>query len=183
MKSFLFTLLASIGTFFMHGQVSKGNFLAGGSLSFQSSNYSESDNNAGVLNLAPDAGYFFIERGAAGIRASFKNVSNDGDRFREMMIGPFARYYFFPTTKKTNLFLEGNFMFGNEKYENFASEGKTQIGVSAGPAFFLNEFIAVETILSWRRIKYENDRGHTNIFEIGIGFQVHLKCKKDKPGK
>jgi hypothetical protein len=183
MKKILLTLLASFGAFFIYGQVSKGNFMAGGSLAFQSSRYSENDNSVGVLNLSPGAGYFFIERGAAGIRASFRLVSNDGDRYREMMIGPFARYYFLPTTRKTNLFLEANFMVGNEKYENFEAETKTEIGVSAGPSFFLNEHIAIESILGWRRIKYENDLGHTNVFGIGIGFQVYLNCNKDKQGK
>ena len=42
-----------------------------------------------------------------------------------------------------------------KKYQGMDAVGKSQIGVAAGPAFFINPFIAIETIISWRSLKYK----------------------------
>jgi hypothetical protein len=180
-------LILAVAAFFCssasQAQLTKGHFLAGGSLAFSSQKYSDGDNTVNVLTLAPNAGYFFMNKGAAGLKVSFTNYSNGDDSFRDFMAGPFARYYFLPVEKKTNILLEAHFMAGTEKYEGFDSEGKTQWGFAAGPAFFLNEFIAVETTLSWQSLKYETDSGRYNKWGITIGFQLHLKGKKKEPEK
>lgn len=167
----------------LSAQVTKGNFLAGGSVSFQSTKYSDGDGSVGVFQFMPDAGYFFADRIAIGLRASYTNVSDDGDDYSDLLVGPFARYYFLPAPRKTNIFLEASFLFGSEKYEGFDSEGKTQFGFSAGPAFFLNPHVAVETALHWQSLKYEDDDGSYNTFGISVGFQVHLNCLRAKTGK
>jgi hypothetical protein len=161
-------------------QATKGNIMAGGSVSFQSSKYSAGGNTISTFNFMPGAGYFFYDRIAGGVRISFTNYSDEGNSYRDLLAGPFARYYFLPASRKTNLFLEGNFMLGTEKYEGYESESKTQWGVAAGSAFFLNPHIAVEATLGWRSLKYENDIGRYNTFGIGIGFQIHVDCLKKK---
>ena len=85
--------------------------------------------------------------------------------------------------KKTNVFLEADYQLGTEKYQDMDAVGKSQIGLAAGPAFFVNPFIAIETIISWRSLKYKEAEGRYNTFGIGIGFQLHFQCKKTKEGK
>ncbi len=177
-KLFLPVLLLVSSTSF--SQLTKGNWTPGGSVSFQSTNYSDGGNTVTVFNFMPDVGYFFIDKLAGGLRVSFTNYSTEGDSYRDFLAGPFARYYFLPAEKKTNIFFDGSFMLGTEKYEGFASESKTQFAVAAGPAFFLNEHIAIETSVGWRSVKHKNDSGRYNTFGIGVGFRLHLQCNKRK---
>jgi hypothetical protein len=181
MKKQLFIVCVLI-SHFSFSQLTKGNLLAGGSISFQSSKYSAGGNTVSTLNVMPDAGYFFMDRVAGGVRVSFTNYSDEGNSYRDLLAGPFARYYFLPAPRKTNLFLEGNFMIGSNKYTGYDAEGQTQFGGVAGAAFFLNTHIAVEASLGWRSLKYKNDIGRYNTFYIGVGFQIHLDCLKKKLG-
>ena len=184
MKKLALLVMIAISSYQLSfSQVTKGNFLLGGSISFQSTKYSEGGNNTGIFNFMPDVGYFFADRFAGGLRASFTNVSDEGDSYRDLLIGPFARYYFLPAAQKTNIFLEGNFMFGSEKYEGFDASSKTQFGFAAGPAFFINPNIAVEATVGWHSLKYEDDEGRYNTFGLAVGFQIHLDCMKGKSKK
>ncbi len=167
----------------LSAQIQEGTFLAGGTLSFQSTNYSAGNSKTSTWNLTPGGGYFFIDRFAAGARVSFTHISNDADSYSDILAGPFARFYFLPATRNTNIFLEAEYLFGSEKYDDFDAVGKTQLGIAAGPSFFINPFIAVETVVSWQSMKYKGGDGRYNTLGIGIGFQFHLRCKEDKEGK
>lgn len=162
----------------VNAQLTQGSFLAGGSLSFSSEKYSDGGTSKNTLMIAPDAGYFFIDKLAGGLKTSFTSYKADGDSYTNFAAGPFARYYFLPAEKKANVLLEGSFLLGSEKYDGFDAEGKTQIGVAAGPAFFLNPFVAVEALLGWQSVKHKDDAGRYNSFGLSIGFQVHLNGKK-----
>lgn len=163
-----------------NAQITQGNILAGGAVSFTSQKYSGAGGSTNVLHIMPDAGYFFADKIAGGIRASFTDYSDAVDSYRDLLIGPFARYYFLPVAQKTNIFLEGSFAAGIQKYDGFDAESKSQFGFSAGPAFFLNPHVAVEATLNWSSLKYKDDNGRFNTFGLAIGFQVHLHCKKQK---
>jgi hypothetical protein len=161
-------------------QVTKGNILAGGSVSFQSSKYTAGGDRTGTFNIMPGAGYFFYDRFAAGLRASFTRFSDGANSYSDWLAGPFARYYFLKAARPTNIFLEGNFMLGSNKYTGYDAEGETQFGAVAGAAFFLNTHVAVEASLGWRSLKYQNDIGRYNTLYIGIGFQIHLLRHKSR---
>ena len=167
----------------MQAQIQKGNFLAGGTLSFRSTDYTADNSKTSAWNLTPGGGYFIFDKLALGARITFTYNSNDGDNYTDLLGGPFARYYFLPTGKKTNVFLEADYQLGNEKYQGMDAIGKSQIGVAAGPAFFINPFIAIETIISWRSLQYKEAEGRYNTFGMGIGFQIHFQCNKTKEGK
>jgi hypothetical protein len=176
-RSILLVLfLATITNCF--SQLNKGSFLVGGAISFQSSKYTASDNATTTFLAAPDAGYFFMDKLAGGLRTSFSYQSNDGDSRLDFFAGPFVRYYFLPVTRQINLLLDGSFMIGTEKYQNFDAETKTAYGFAAGPAFFVNPHIAVEATLGWRSLKYRDDAGRYNTFGLSVGFQLHLQPRK-----
>jgi hypothetical protein len=179
MKRIIFLLLLFFYFNQTHSQITKGNLLIGGSASFESTSYSgDDDNKTTIVQVMPNAGYFFMDKLAGGLRVSFAYKSNDGDYFRDLGIGPFARYYFLPATKTTNLFLEGHFLYGSEKYKGFDAESKTRFGAAAGPAFFLNQHIAIEAMLYWQSVKHAGDEGRYNTVGLAVGIQAHLFSKK-----
>jgi hypothetical protein len=181
-KIFLFVMIAACQQL-CFGQVTKGNIMAGGSISFQSEKYTATGNTTSTFTFMPDAGYFFMDKLAGGVRASFTNYNDGGNSYHDLLAGPFVRYYFLPAAQKTNIFLDGSFMIGSEKYTGYDAQSKTQWGAKAGAAFFLNPHVAVETSLDWSSLKYNDEEGHYNTWGIAIGFQVHLDCQKHKQKK
>src|SRR5688572_3402897 len=168
MKRGLLILLVTVSCT-LQAQIQKGNFLAGGTLSFRSTDYTADNSKTTAWNFTPGGGYFIIDKLSLGARITFAYNSNDGDSYTDLLGGPFARYYFLPMEKKTNVFLEADYLLGSEKYQDMEAVGKSQTGVSAGPAFFVNPYIAIETIISWRSLKYKEAEGRYNTFGIGIG--------------
>ena len=163
---------------FAYGQVTKGNFLAGGAFSFQSEKYSEGGNRSTSLSFTPGAGYFFIDKAAAGLRSTLTYYKQDVDSRFYILAGPFLRYYFLPAPKSFNLFLDGSFMAGTEKYHDFDAESITQYAFNGGPSFFINRFVAVEATFGWRSLKFGEDKGRYNSFSMNIGFQLHMAAAK-----
>ena len=182
MKAVLCGLLFLLSTS-LYAQVQKGNYLLGGNLSFQSTQYSADESKTTKWNVNPNAGYFFIDKLVGGARVSFIQLEHEGDSFTDIMAGPFVRYYFLPVDRKTNLFLDAAYLFGSEKYDDFDAVGKTELGFAAGPAFFFNPSIAMEAVISWRSLKYKNADGKYNTLGIGVGLQIHFQCNKKKEGK
>lgn len=180
MKKLCLLIIALAGTFILQAQVTMGNLITGGTVAFQSTEYTESDNNVDIFIFTPNVGYFFMDRLAGGIRANFSKLTEEGSDYSDISGGPFVRYYFLPAAKRTNIFLDGSFLFGREKFENFPSENKTEFGFAAGPAFFLNPHVAMEAMVTWRSLKYEDDGGRYNTFGIAVGFQIHLNLLKGK---
>lgn len=171
-------LLFSLISFITQAQLNKGQWLVGGSVAFESKKYTgDSRSESTVFQFMPNAGYFFMDKLAGGMKISFSYTSIDGDSYRDFLLGPFARYYFLSADKPTNIFLDGHFLFGSEKYENFDPESKTRFGVAAGPAFFLNPHVALEAALYWQSVKHEGDEGRYNSFGVSVGLQVHLSKK------
>jgi hypothetical protein len=179
MRKAYLLLLFSIVAIISHAQLTKGSWLIGGSASFESTKYTgDDDNTTTLVQVMPGAGYFFMDKLAGGLRTSLAYKSNDGDSFRDLGIGPFARYYFLPAVKTTNVFAEAHFLVGSEKYKNFDAESKTRFGVAAGPAFFLNKHIAVEAMLYWQSLKHAGDEGRYNSVGLSIGLQAYLFAKR-----
>ena len=155
-------------------QINAGNYMAGGAVSFRTTDYSESDNSFTQFDFLSSSGYFFRDKLAAGLKVFVSFAKSEGQSFRDFGFGPFLRYYFLKTGKPTNLFVETGFLLGNQKYLGTEAEGRFEFGLSAGPVFFINKNIAVEAILGWKRIKYEGNNGHSNQVGAGVGFQIHL---------
>ncbi len=176
-------LIAAFFSSQLFAQVTKGNFLLGGNLSFEYSKHTEEEEGISQLTLKPDGGYFFMDRIAAGLHVDMSLTGNRGDKYVTLMVGPFIRYYFLPEAKKINVLAEADFMFGSEKYSGISSEGKTAIGLSAGPVFFISPQVGMETLLNWHTLKYANDEGRINSLGLSVGLQVYLRGMRKESGK
>jgi hypothetical protein len=92
-----------------NAQISKGNWMMGGGASFSHNKNTSygSTTESTVFAVAPNVGYFFIDKLAVGAsgRLSFLFAKNDNSTHDPNNftygIGPFARYYFLETEKKS----------------------------------------------------------------------------------
>jgi hypothetical protein len=180
-KPFLFFCCAMLIGGSLAAQLSRGSWVIGGNIAFTSQKFTEDDSKSNTLELSPMAGYFIMDKLAVGLKTSISRFSADDDTHLSLLAGPFARFYFLPVASKTNVLLEGHFMGGTDKYKGFDAEGQVQYGFSAGPAFFLNPHVALETLINWRSRKFADDDGRYNNIGLSIGLQVHLlPVKKSK---
>jgi hypothetical protein len=193
-KTLLSTLVVLTLHFSLHAQLSKGSWLVGGSVGFTSSTTNEpyEQYTATSISIAPKAGYFLIDRLAAGLTlgTSFNHQHYDNSNIIPNSytdniygVGPFLRYYFLPAQKPANILLEVG-----DQYEWISATGLNatphlnSFGFAAGPAFFLNPSVALECTIgyTWNNGGGESAPPTTHVFKTAIGLQVHLPGKARK---
>lgn len=175
MKKVLFAALMTIAVQGVFAQVNKGQWLVGGNAGFTSSKQGDGDANKWThFNLSPNAGYFFIDKLAGGLRVNFTSTKNKAadKASTNLWIGPFARYYFLPAADKVNILADAGYAFGSAGAGDKSSQNGYSI--SAGPAIFLSPNTALEFTLNYQSFKYEGESDRENNFGVNIGFQVHL---------
>ncbi len=160
-------------------QITKGNWLLGGNISFSSTSSSSNlgSNTLYAFQASGNAGYFFIDKFATGIKPNIyidhgkglQNFSSTGSA-----LGPFLRYYFLPTGLRTNLFAEGSYAYGISSISNVFTSHSNSFSFLAGPVFFLNPSVGLELSVGYTTVK-NNVSNRTNIFKSGIGLQFHLE--------
>ena len=180
MRKIILVAVLAVATQILSAQITKGTWLLGGSTSFTSSKFSEPPEfKTTSFSFDPNVGYFFIDQFAGGVRGSISTSKDESDdKSTDILIGPFVRYYFLPTGKKTNVFLDGNFMFGSRKDDPNVGPTTTQnitmFGFMAGPAIFLSDNVALEFALGYNSLKFKDIDGRWNSFGVNVGFQIHL---------
>jgi hypothetical protein len=160
----------------LNAQIMKNDWLLGGGIKFASNKVA--DIKTSMFEFSPNAGYFFVNNFAGGLRADINSVKlEDEDAMSSTLISPFLRYYFLPGDNKVNIMLDGSFGFGSTSAlgETTSLSGVT---FAAGPAIFLNKHTALEFTLGYNSMKYEDDPDRSNTFTVGVGFQIHLLGSK-----
>lgn len=179
-KLFFATLfVGSVSAAFSQGNIKKGDWMLGGDAGFTSQK--QGDYKTTSFNLSPDAGYFFIDNFAGGLRVSvssskteYNSVDNKNTGYE---LAPFVRYYFLPATQKVNLFADASFGLGQNKYTSGTIENKTNftnLGIKAGPAIFITPATALEIALGYNSSKIKDVDDRENQFGISFGFQIHI---------
>jgi hypothetical protein len=157
-------------------QINQGQWMVGGNIGFTSSKFGEDDNDkVSVFEINPNAGYFVIDKLAAGLRLGYSSikVKSADDAFVDWSIAPFVRYYFLDAAQRVNVFADGSYGFGKTGADDKESYNFFQI--MAGPAVFLTPNTALEFTVSYKSEGgdlYPDDRA--SHFGFNIGFQVHL---------
>lgn len=163
-----------------NAQITKGNWMVGGSGSFSSSNTKSenfSETKTFTIDISPNIGYFVIDKLAFGSKVNFFKSNSKSDTgnsdFKTFYVSPFARYFFLNKEKKINVFLESSYKFSMYK-ENSKN---TALSFKGGTAIFLNSSVALEISLEYLKNNYSNNQ-NTNSILLGIGVQVHLEKEK-----
>lgn len=175
------TILLTVPT---NAQITKGNWMVGGTGNLSSYESKTSNNGTDVINkgiginVSPNIGYFFTNKFVAGTNVSigYTKPKNYDSSFG-YGIGPFARYYVLKEDKRVNFLIQANYTFGASKSGD--NKSKTNgYGFKAGPAIFFNSSVALEITLDYNSSKLIPDGSENssyNNFQIGLGFQIHLE--------
>jgi hypothetical protein len=180
MKKVLFAAFLLVSSHSMFAQINQGQWLVGGSAGFNSSKHGDSDAGKETdIWVAPNVGYFLIDKLAAGLDLSFSSnkVKSADDANSTFSLAPFVRYYFLDAGEKVNVFADAHYGFGSTGGDDKVSFNEFQI--KAGPAIFLTPNTALEFALYYKsqggdywKIGAEDERN--NNFGLSIGFQIHL---------
>lgn len=181
---FIAILLISLST---NAQITKGNWMMGGSGSF---NYSKTEpkttstsgttlvystNGTYTTLLEPNIGYFIKDKFSIGMKINFLNAFVENQPFSlnesNISISPNIRYYFLAVDKNYNLFVEPSYYY----YMNKSLGNANGYGLKSGFVVFLNSSVGIEPTLNY--LHNESDKFIKNDFFIGIGFQIHLEKK------
>lgn len=190
MKNLLLLLVAINLSLASLSQITKNNWLVGGSANFFSSKSTfsnEAYNPASEeinLGIAPHIGYFPLDKFAVGLSPSFSwgkgKVTTEGGGYsniKRFLIGPFARYYFLNTEKPFNILVSTAYQYGIYSFK--PTKGKIDIfSVSAGTVIFFNWSVGLELMLGYssRVEDIENTYKTTQKgFQTSIGLQIHLE--------
>ena len=193
-KALLSTLVALILHSTLHAQLTKSSWMIGGSLGFSSQTTPNpiGNYNYTLISIAPKAGYFLIDRLAAGLTLNtsfstshYDNTAINPNTYHDNVygVGPFVRYYFLPAQKMANILLEVSDQYNWISVTQEANSHLNSYGFAAGPAFFLNPSVALECTLGYTWNKgggSVNAQLDSHAFKTAIGLQVYLAGKKRK---
>lgn len=183
---FFFILITTtlIFNFKSNSQITKDNWLVGGSASFSSL---KSSSEAVVqfkqtnIQITPLVGYFLMDQFAVGLNPSFTYGSNNvANTSTVINIGPFVRYYFLKPENIFNLFTQGSYAYGSitGKGQSIGFKLNT-FAISGGPVLYFNSTVGLEFIIAYSTTKAVGAPGTNNEIRFGIGFQIHLEKDKD----
>lgn len=190
MRNFLLLLFLA-NSFILFGQITKKNWLVGGTGNFSSRNNSYTNSSISYnskysdLTISPTVGYFIVDKFAVGLKPSFNwskaiayppGGGNSNDK--RFMIGPFARYYILSPEKPVNFLIESAFQKGILRRSGPSKGTNNNLSLMAGPVVYFNSSVGIEVLAGYAssREEEENFAKVTNKgLLISIGFQIHLE--------
>lgn len=182
----LLFIAALLFTGVANAQITKGNWMVGGSGSFTSSKNnstygfdgSTSAYRINAFELTPDIGYFFIDKLAVGTVINFNyfgSPDSDLKGTHSYGIGPFVRYYFLKPETRINVFAEASYHYSFTDKSVIGKFETNGYAFKAGPAIFFNSSVALECTLQYNYTKVNANSSDSGNFVVGLGFQIHLE--------
>lgn len=173
MKKVLFFTCLVIVSQVSFSQISKNQWLVGGSVDFFTRKQGEI--RATEIHFSPNAGYFFANKFAGGLRLNLNSekVKGEDNVAVYLLFAPFLRYYFLPVDNKVNILGDISYGFGSTGESDKRS--LNEFSIQAGPSVFVTKNIGLEFALFYKSTggdAYGDKRA--NHFGLNVGFQVHL---------
>ncbi|TAF44843.1 MAG: hypothetical protein EAZ51_07805 [Sphingobacteriales bacterium] len=213
MKKIILIIIAITTTNSLYAQLDKKTWLFGGSGSFGSTfstvNYTTNVLNGDYggksgnsrefnLNLSPSIGYFLLDKFAIGIKPNilwrdskvdYNSYTQFGSGYnRDLLIGPFVRYYFLKKEKSFNLLLESSYQLGVNKVGNYSTGKINNFSILTGTSLYFNPTVGLEFLIGYNRnfknYKYDFDIPENTLnsytylqkgLQFSIGLQFHLQ--------
>lgn len=182
----VFVLISVLAAFtgFVNGQITKGNWIVGGTVSYSYINYKSENfappHSAYALKIMPNTGYFIKDKLCTGIRVAISKTGSKSSgtstfsKYTDFNIGPFARYYMLSSEKNINFLAEANYLYGFEGAKAGHTSKNTFV-FSAGPVVYFNTSVGLEFLVSYSTYKFSEVKGSNGIIQIALGVQVHLQ--------
>lgn len=172
------------------GQFNQGRILAGGSVSFSATTGKSEVNGTTTTNgrstdftFAPNGGYFIMNNLAVGAALSLTlgSFKADGSDVKTnettAQILPFVRYYLDPGIF-FQLMAGGGSYTRKSKNPTLSTTNKFSIftwSIGAGYAYFLNDYVAIEPILSYSSYAIKSKQTKNRDISSGIAFALALQ--------
>lgn len=176
-KTILMIFIASIFNNDANCQITKGNWLVGGSGQFQKQreDLQGSDIRGLSISVAPDIGYFIIDKLGAGVNVDFSynriKVKDNISKTNILGVGPFVRYYFLPGDNRINIFSQVAY----EYTIDFNSHYQNDFYFSAGPVIFFTSSVGLELAAKYSTSNSTMPIANAKTVFFTIGFQIHLE--------
>ncbi len=173
MKKYLYLISFLFSCITLNAQTDKGDWMVGGNLAFNTAKNNTS------IQFTPQAGYFFAKNFVMGGQLSVAYTEQGSVHLTDFGIGPFARYYFGETKARPFFAGDMSFISNRVRTSQTTNASATAFGwfLGAGASFFVNDNVAVDGVLGYRRTKYENENGSGGL-NLRIGFQVFLSRRQ-----
>jgi len=188
-KTLFITLIVFIISLTVQSQITKGNWMVGGSGSYI---HNTTDTEVGnvkrsVLTIMPNIGYFVKDKFVIGSTLSYnrsKNYYKDvqlnetNSYTKNYGIGLFSRYYFLKSDKIINVFTQVYFekVFSEHNIGGVAKENGHNYGLKVGQVIFFNNSVGLEFSVDYEKRK-SSDNYNADLIKVGLGFQIHLEKK------
>lgn len=162
-------------------QINKGNWLVGGSgtISRQQEELLSSDVKTTSIELAPNLGYFIVDKFSLGLKPGFGYMNSKTNSFHDQTtswaVGPFARYYFLPVENRTNLFAETAYQYSSSSKR----DPHDLLLFSGGPVIYFNSSVGLELTGNYKIFRSHHTETSSKTFFVAIGLQVHLERDND----
>jgi len=193
MKKIIAIFLLSTVTFGVEAQISKGNFLLGGSVGFNSTTSKYISNGVTTpqgttttFSVVPQAGYFITDQIVGGIGLTITSISykpngaSNSLNSTRFLFSPFVRYYFPP-----KIYLQGGLDIGSASASSTGGGSNTNSlfgwTLLAGYPVFLNESIAIEPQIGYNALTNKTDAANKTTdgnFFVRVGFQIYFNKNK-----
>jgi hypothetical protein len=178
----LFFLATLLFSGLANAQITKGNWMVGGSGNFSADkNYDTEDESLSTktssYNLNIGMSYFFVNKLATGVKLGYEGFTPKYEGVYSSSnynFGPYARYYFLNPEKNYNLFIESSYLVGAYSSAGFINNRRT-FNISAGPTIYFNSSVGLELFIQYSDFKYSEGTGATRKIQTGIGFQIYLE--------
>lgn len=185
-KATLLIITASFIFFNANSQITKGNWMIGGSMGFSSTHNNSTIGQTTThftVNLNPDVAYFIADKFASGFRIGFINEGNKATgtsrygSYYDANFGPFLRYYFLPAEKQLNLLVDGTYQFGllGGNQGGNTTSTKSSFALNVGPVVYFNSSVGLEFLIGYSSVKYDGFNGSNNTIQASLGIHVHLE--------
>jgi len=181
-KKLLFVMLCCTVFYTAKSQISKGNWMVGGSGSFSSNNNSSTNEKITNISIYPNIGYFVLDKFSSGLKISYSYQRNSynghGVNTNSFNVGPFVRYYFLNKERQLNIFTEAEYLYGTYATVGFypISNGRSdRYSIALGSVIYFNNSVGLELSISYYNNKDITQDIKNNGIQMSLGFQIHLE--------
>lgn len=177
MKNLLLFLLLVAFTANLNAQIQKGSKLLGGTVGIN--NISEDGSSSTVINVSPQVGFFLSNRFVLGTGLDFNFQTGEAvDEVASLALLPFARVYF-NDSGMSRFFAQLDVGAQIEDLGEIEGAPPLAAGLSLGADFFLNDNVAIEAQLGYRRVQnFEADFG-VNVIGLNFGVVAFIGGSKE----
>lgn len=141
----------------------KGKIIMGGSSDISFSSISPDGRDSQTeFKIRPTIGTFVFNNFAIGIMLDYEDYEN----ISLFLLGPIIRYYF--GTSNVKPYLQGEYMFGNQNYDDGPKIDINSYALSGGAAFFLNQHISIDIGLAYAKASADDRDADGVVANCGI---------------